>query len=125
MGIVTRKPVERLFDQSFNPRDPAKPRVHNKHRRTAPQKAVYIGRGSPYGNNHQIGLDGTREEVIAKYKARQLPYLDLRPLIGQHLVCFCKPAPCHGDALLICANSTEYMALETPGDRYDWILENT
>ena len=29
---------------------------------------VYIGRGSPFGNPFKIGIDGTRLEVIEKYK---------------------------------------------------------
>ena len=32
------------------------------------EDAVYIGRGSPYGNPFVIGKDGTREQVIAKYE---------------------------------------------------------
>lgn len=121
---IPRKPIQRLFDQSFDPRDPTKPRVHNKHRRTAPVDAVYVGRGSPHGNPFQIGLDGTREQVIQLYKENQMPYLDLRPLTGKHLLCFCKPANCHGDPLLKAANDTVYMALESPQERYRWIKEN-
>jgi hypothetical protein len=30
---------------------------------------VYIGRPSKWGNPFQIGRDGTRDEVIAKYRA--------------------------------------------------------
>jgi len=29
---------------------------------------VYIGRGSKWGNHFVVGRDGSREEVIAKYK---------------------------------------------------------
>ena len=29
---------------------------------------VYIGRGSKWGNPYRIGEDGTREEVIEKYR---------------------------------------------------------
>ena len=29
---------------------------------------VYIGRPGPWGNPFEIGTDGTREEVIAKYE---------------------------------------------------------
>ena len=76
------------------------PKVHNKYHNTAPPDAVYIGRGSPYGNPYIIGKDGTREEVIEKFEKNILPKLDLRPLIGRDLVCFCKPKPCHGDPTL-------------------------
>lgn len=106
MSIVV-KPTDKLFgtiDPSFDPRDPAKPRVHNKHRRTAPRDAVYVGRGSPWGNPYAIGHWGTREEVIELYRVHVLPQLDLTPLKGKHLLCYCKPAACHGDLLLKAAN---------------------
>jgi hypothetical protein len=34
------------------------PRVYNKHHGNAPADAVYIGRGSPYGNRFVIGEHG-------------------------------------------------------------------
>jgi hypothetical protein len=47
--------------------------------------------------------DGTRAEVIAKYRAYLLasPELltDLGSLKGQRLACWCSPLPCHGDVL--------------------------
>src|SRR5690554_6863623 len=73
-------------------------RVHNKHHKTAPPDAVYIGRGSPWGNPFKIGRDGTRDEVCDRFEREVLPTLDLTPLIGKDLVCFCKPARCHGDS---------------------------
>lgn len=64
---------------------------------------VFIGRPSKWGNPFVIGHDGTREEVIAKYRAWvvQQPTLmrDLHELQGKRLACFCKPAACHGDVL--------------------------
>lgn len=87
------------------------PQVHNKHRGTAPADSVYIGRGSTYGNPFVIGKHGTRAEVIAKYiamleanQARKKLFADA--LRGKDLVCFCKPAQCHGDYLLRIANET-------------------
>lgn len=76
------------------------PRVHNRHARTAPPDAVYIGRGSPWGNPFVIGRDGTRDQVCDRFEAEVLPTLDLTPLRGRHLVCYCAPARCHGDAIL-------------------------
>lgn len=105
MNVIVRKPIQRLFDQSFDPRAPEKPRVHNKHRRTAPFNAVEIGRGTPWGNPYRIGIDGTRDEVIELYRVHVLPKLDVTSLRGKHLVCFCKPAACHGDLLLAAANT--------------------
>jgi len=45
------------------------PRILNKHTHSIPAGAVYIGRGSPWGNPFVIGRDGNRAEVIAKYEA--------------------------------------------------------
>lgn len=66
---------------------------------------VYIGRGSKWGNWFTIGVDGTREEVIEKYKVKFLesPWLfndTIRQLQGRILGCHCKPKPCHGDFLV-------------------------
>lgn len=72
---------------------------------------VYIGRGnSRYGlpasrwaNPFLVGVDGTREEVIAKYEAyvRSRPDLmaALPELRGKVLACWCSPKRCHGDTL--------------------------
>lgn len=76
------------------------PKVHNKRAGTAPPEAVYIGRGSPWGNPFMIGPDGSRDEVCDRFEAEILPTLDLAPLVGRDLVCWCKPARCHGDAIL-------------------------
>lgn len=65
---------------------------------------VYIGRPSKWGNPFIIGRDGTREEVIEKYREyiMQRPDLlsDLHELKGKVLGCWCKPKPCHGDVLV-------------------------
>ena len=82
-------------------------RVHNKHRNTAPANAVYVGRGSPWGNPFRIGRDGSRVDVIERFAREVLPTLDLVPLRGKHLVCFCAPLPCHADILLWAANKVE------------------
>lgn len=78
--------------------------VINKHHGNVPLGAVYIGRGSKWGNPYRIGPDGSREEVIKKYR----DYIQRRPdllgslgeLKGKILVCFCKPRACHGDVLV-------------------------
>lgn len=65
---------------------------------------VYIGRPSKWGNPFVIGRDGTREEVIEKYRHYILhnPRLlaDLSELKGKVLGCWCAPKPCHGDVLV-------------------------
>jgi len=64
---------------------------------------VYIGRPSEWGNPFSIGKDGTREEVIEKYRewlSGQWHLLDqLDKLQGNVLGCHCKPLACHGDIL--------------------------
>lgn len=76
---------------------------------------IYIGRSSNnnkhFGNPFHIGRDGTREEVIYKFRlwlfgvaythieAEQRKWVirNLHVLRGKRLGCFCKPLPCHGD----------------------------
>ncbi|MFS0885324.1 DUF4326 domain-containing protein [Aeromicrobium sp. 179-A 4D2 NHS] len=85
------------------------PKVHNKYHRTAGPDAVYIGRGSPWGNPFVIGVDGDRDTVIRAYRLWLETQPELmermrRELRGKDLVCFCKPAACHGDIILEIAN---------------------
>ena len=72
------------------------------------QSRIYVGRPSKWGNPFVIGRDGTRDEVIAKYRAWivQQPALmtALHDLRGKDLVCWCAPESCHGDVLLALAN---------------------
>lgn len=82
-------------------------RVHNKHNRTAPADAIYIGRGSPYGNPFVIGVHGDRDEVCDRYEREVLPTLYLEPLRGKDLVCFCAPQRCHGDSILAALRATD------------------
>jgi Domain of unknown function (DUF4326) len=85
-------------------------RVLNKHRDGTPTGAVYIGRGSKWGNRFRIGADGDRATVIARHAAWLRDRHDLLraldELRGRDLVCFCAPQPCHGDLLLRLANAT-------------------
>lgn len=64
---------------------------------------VYVGRPSKWGNPFRIGKDGTREEVIAKYREwvqRQPALMDsLHELRGMRLGCYCFPLDCHADVL--------------------------
>ena len=85
-------------------------RVLNKRTDKIPPDAVYVGRPSKWGNPFRIGRDGTRAEVIAKYKVyvkKTLEFVDgtfLDELRGRDLVCWCAPLPCHADVLLELAN---------------------
>lgn len=64
---------------------------------------VYIGRPSKWGNPFAIGKDGTRKEVIEKYRqyilSNEKLMKDLPELEGKVLGCWCKPKACHGDVL--------------------------
>jgi len=74
---------------------------------------VYIGRGSPFGNPFVIGKDGTREEVIEKYRVYLFKKLEnpefqmmVLRLRGKTLGCFCRPVNgfdgklmCHGQII--------------------------
>jgi len=83
--------------------------VLNKHHAGVPAGAIYIGRGSKWGNPFRIGQDGDRAAVIAKHErwlADQHHLLRaLDELRGHDLVCFCAPKACHGDLLLRLANA--------------------
>ena len=71
---------------------------------------LYIGRPSKWGNPFVIGRDGSRADVIAKYRAwivtQPAPMKALDELRGRDLVCFCAPLACHGDLLLRLANGS-------------------
>lgn len=67
----------------------------------------YIGRGSLFGNEWVIGKDGTRDEVIDRYKESFDKKVESDPsfrtevlkLKNKTLGCYCKPARCHGDII--------------------------
>lgn len=75
-----------------------------------PTNAVYVGRGSKWGNPFPITATQSRAEVMEKYrdwsadKVQEMRDLDngdwLKELRGKHLVCYCAPLPCHADILL-------------------------
>lgn len=73
---------------------------------------VYIGRGSTFGNPYKIGpedegKDGTREEVIEKYKSWFYYQIKNHPLFqaevlklkNKRIGCYCHPLSCHGDVI--------------------------
>lgn len=68
---------------------------------------IYIGRPSTWGNPYVIGFDGTRSEVIEKYRTYIQPRVaEIREqLCGKVLGCWCKPLDCHGDVLVEIADS--------------------
>ena len=72
---------------------------------------VDITRDGPWGNPFRIGRDGTREEVIDKFRAHgEKTGLDKKAraeLTGKVLGCCCKPLPCHGDVYVEWCNQGE------------------
>jgi hypothetical protein len=70
---------------------------------------VYCGRPSIWGNPFEIGKDGTRKEVIEKFKKYLLAneeLVDKLPeLRGKILGCWCAPKACHCDILADFANT--------------------
>jgi hypothetical protein len=78
--------------------------LNKAHLKRMPHDAVYIGRGSKWGNPFIIGKDGDRDEVVEKYRHylwtnKQL-LAQIRELLNKDLVCHCAPQRCHGDVLL-------------------------
>lgn len=81
----------------------------NKYKDNIPSDAVYIGRGSKWGNPYPIGpLWGDRNQVCnlfesffkAQYESGAISKEELASLYGRPLVCFCAPARCHGETIL-------------------------
>ena len=65
---------------------------------------IYIGRPSKWGNPFKVGKDGTRKEVIEKYRNYILANKKLMNCLDELdekiLGCWCKPKLCHGDILV-------------------------
>ena len=77
---------------------------------------VRIDRRTKWGNPFRIPQDGTRAEVIARYRADlwrrirsgEIALEDLADLnAATHYLCWCRPLPCHGDVL---AGAAEWAA---------------
>ena len=90
--------------------------VLNKKRDAIPAGARYVGRPMPFGNPFRLIADGTRDEVVDKYRAW---FADrIRDPVFRHqveglrnataLVCFCAPLRCHADVIV------EYLSENPP-----------
>lgn len=72
-----------------------------------PAGAVYIGRGSKWGNPFVMLGEGTRDKVCEEYEQHleqqvnsgEVTIAELAALHGKDLVCFCAPKRCHGHTL--------------------------
>lgn len=79
----------------------------SRHQKNLPND-LRVGRNSKYGNPFKIGnphpdtgLEMTRDDVCDLYIERVLPFLDVEPLRGKRLLCWCKPNErCHVDSLI-------------------------
>ena len=66
-----------------------------------------IDRRTKWGNRFRVGRDGTREQVVARYRADlwrrtregEVALDELAALDGMWLACWCHPLPCHGHVL--------------------------
>jgi hypothetical protein len=85
---------------------------------TLPANSVYVGgwtwqirNSSKWRNRFKIGRDGTRDEVVTKYRAWLLQQPELMAALpelrGRDLICWCAPLPCHTDVLLLANVLTE------------------
>ena len=78
--------------------------VLNKHVSGIPAGAVYIGRGSKWGNPFVMRSESQRDSVCEQYERRltaqiergEVTWGELADLHGKDLVCFCAPKRCHG-----------------------------
>ena len=84
--------------------------------------AVLIDRRTRWGNPFVIGRDGTRPQVIARYRAAlwrriragEIPLAELAALASKRLACHCHPKPCHG---LVLARAAAWAAAEIASGR--------
>ncbi|MBU2792723.1 DUF4326 domain-containing protein [Acidithiobacillus thiooxidans] len=95
------------------------------------RQAAYVARPSPLGNPYAIGPDGSREEVIERYRhwlAARIAERDpvvCTALLGiqpdQPLSCHCAPLPCHATVIAEILDGgvqERCRARETPSLRY-------
>jgi hypothetical protein len=86
----------------------------------APEGAVYVGRGSRWGNPYRVSGETTPAGAVELFRdmLRRAPrstdgdtvYVDIRrELAGKDLMCWCPlDQPCHADVLLEIANGSDH-----------------
>ena len=84
------------------------PTIYNKNNDGYPNDAIYVGRGSPFGNPFRIH-NGRRDRAIIRYREWLKTQPELvaqikRELRGKDLLCFCAPRLCHAEILMEIAN---------------------
>jgi hypothetical protein len=73
-----------------------------------PEGAIYVGRGSQWGNPYRIGtcLIPDAQTAVDAFWANLPLSIDLSALRGRDLACWCPlDQPCHADVLLYLANA--------------------
>lgn len=88
--------------------------IYNRRTDDIPSGAIYIGRGSKWGNRYShirsdlaVERVKTREEAVEKHflwlkkqlKEGKISLEVMASLDGKDLVCFCRPLKCHGETL--------------------------
>lgn len=72
-----------------------------------PAGAIYVGRPTKWGNPFDIANTG-RVSAVMRFACEIAPLLDLKPLRGRDLACWCSlDQPCHADVLLEMANAVQ------------------
>ena len=88
-----------------------------------PANTMSVARPGRFGNQYRVGIDGTAQECVAKFRAdledaingpiglhRALVRTLLAQLRGKNLACFCSlDAPCHADVWLELANAPAHL----------------
>lgn len=72
------------------------------------KKERFPKQSSVFCNPFKVGKDGTRDDVIQKYKSYIISRLESEPAVraefqtlkGKRLGCWCKPEACHADILV-------------------------
>ena len=69
-----------------------------------PPNTIYVGRPTRWGNPFDLS-DGSNFYVASRFACEIAPLLDVTPLRGKNLACWCKIGDsCHADLLLKLAN---------------------
>lgn len=83
---------------------PRPAQVWNRHE-WYPKGAIYVGRGTPWGNPFIVGVHGERGECVDLFEEHVLPTLDVSALRGKDLLCSCVPRRCHATSIFKKANA--------------------
>lgn len=101
---MTPRPLEITDTQNVMPKRIQRSRAKGWR---MPEGAIYVGRPSKWGNPWISANTGMVDPVL-RFACETAPLLDVTPLIGKDLVCWCPlNADCHADVLLELAADLE------------------